>query len=70
VQSMRKEANFEITDRIRIYYTAYGEAKKALETGAFKSDVLALSVEEGEGNGFRKEVDINGEKVVLTIVKE
>ena len=31
VQSMRKEADFEITDRITIYYIAEGKAKAALD---------------------------------------
>jgi isoleucyl-tRNA synthetase len=70
VQSMRKEADFQITDRIIIYYIAEGKAKAALATGAFKDDVLAVDVLEGsvEG-GFTKTVDVNGEKVTLTILK-
>ncbi len=70
VQSMRKEANFEITDRIRIYYRANGEVEKALKAGAFANDVLAVSVTEGEADGYTKEVDVNGEKVTLTLVRE
>ena len=70
IQSVRKEANFEITDRIYIYYNvADGRAKKVLAQGAFKNDVLALSVEQGNADGFTKEVDVNGEKVALTLVK-
>ena len=70
VQSMRKEANFEITDRIRIYYRANGETEKALKAGAFANDVLAVSVTEGDADGYTKEVDVNGEKVTLTLVRE
>lgn len=69
VQTLRKEAGFEVTDRIRIYYRAEGRAKAALDSGAFAEDVLALSVEEGEADGYSKEVDINGEKTTLTLVK-
>ncbi len=71
VQALRKEANFEITDRITIYYIACGRAKEALSTAAFKEDVLAVSVVEGEKEGadIAKEVDINGEKVLLQLVK-
>ncbi len=69
VQAMRKEADFQITDRIAIYYIAEGKAKEVLAKGTFKEDVLALSIEEGSADGFAKEVDINGEKVALTIVK-
>ncbi|MBQ3505558.1 MAG: isoleucine--tRNA ligase [Clostridia bacterium] len=69
VQTMRKEADFQITDRISIYYIADGRVKSVLETGTFKDDVLALSVTEGKADGYTKEVDINGEKVTLTLVK-
>ena len=70
VQAMRKEADFQITDRIAIYYIAEGKAKEALSTGALKEDVLAVSVSEGKAEGgFEKTVDINGESVTLTLVK-
>ena len=70
IQSLRKEADFAITDRIHIFYEAEGEVKKVLEKGAFLEDVLALSLTEGRGEGYQKEVDINGEKVLLTLKKE
>jgi isoleucyl-tRNA synthetase len=71
VQAMRKEADYQITDRISLYYIAEGKAKAVLAQAAFKEDVLATSVEEGsvEG-GFTKQVDVNGESVTLTIVKK
>ena len=70
IQSLRKEADFEITDRIYIYYNvADGRAKKVLQKAAFKNDVLALSVMERTEEGYTKEVDVNGEKVALTLLK-
>ena len=69
VQTMRKEAGFEITDRISVYYKAAGKVREVLATGKFKEDVLAVSVEEGSADGYTKEVDINGEKIALTLVK-
>ena len=70
IQAMRKEADYEITDRIIIYYIAEGKAKAVLQLGAFQADVLALSVQEGKPeNGFSKTVDVNGESTILTIVK-
>ncbi len=71
VQALRKEADFEITDRISIYYIAEGKAKLALSTATFQEDVLALSVTEGskEGADITKEVDINGEKVTLQLIR-
>ena len=69
VQTLRKEAGFEVTDRIRIFYCAEGRAGEEKKKAAFASDVLAVSVEEGSADGYSKEVDINGEKVTLTLVK-
>ncbi|MBQ8684574.1 MAG: isoleucine--tRNA ligase [Clostridia bacterium] len=70
IQTMRKEADFQITDRISIYYNnVEGKLASVLKAGAFKEDVLAVSVCEGTADGYQKEVDINGEKVTLTLVK-
>lgn len=70
IQTMRKEAGFEVTDRIAVYFTAEGRAKKMLEKGAFAADVLARSVQEGIAEGFTRTLDVNGDAVTLTLVKE
>ncbi|MGN0818710.1 MAG: class I tRNA ligase family protein, partial [Candidatus Coproplasma sp.] len=70
IQNMRKEAGFEVTDRIDVYYVADGRAKGVLARGGFAGDVLAGKVEEGTAEGFAKEQSINGEKVLLTIVRK
>ena len=70
IQTMRKEAGFEVTDRIAVYYTAEGRAEKMLKKGAFAGDVLALCVSEGSAEGFTKTVDINGDRVTLTLVRK
>ena len=69
IQTMRKEAGFEVTDRIKVYFEAEGKASDMLKKGAFASDVLAVSVEEGKAEGFTKEVDINGDRATITLVK-
>lgn len=70
IQTMRKEAGFEVTDRIDVYFAAgEGRAKKMLSLSQFAGDVLANSVTEGSVEGFTREVDVNGEKVTLTLVK-
>ena len=69
IQTLRKEAGLEITDRITVYYEATGRAKTALEKAAFKGDVLAEEVLAGAGDGYAKEVDVNGEKVRLCVQK-
>ena len=70
IQTMRKEAGFEVTDRIAVWFTAEGRAKKMLEKGAFAADVLARSVQEGSAEGFTRTLDVNGDAVTLTLVKE
>ena len=70
VQTMRKEAGFEITDRIAIYYNnEEGKVASVLQNASFKEDVLAVSVEKGNAEGYAKTVDINGEKVDLVLCK-
>ena len=69
IQSMRKEAGFEVTDRIRVYYRAEGRAQRMLERGAFAADVLAESVIPGEAEGFAKTIDVNGDKAQITLVR-
>jgi len=70
IQSMRKEAGFEVTDKINVYYqTESQDLKVAIETDDLKSVVLALSVEKGEKDGFTKEIDVNGNKITVTVVK-
>ena len=69
VQTMRKEAGFEVTDRIRIFFSAEGRAKRMLERGNFAADVLAESVQEGSAEGFTRALEVNGDKVTLTLVR-
>ena len=71
VQAMRKEADYQITDRVRVYYIAEGKAANVLALGNFAADVLAVSVEAGVGEktDITKEVDVNGEKVTLSLAK-
>ena len=73
IQSMRKEAGFDVTDRIEIFYNAEGNAKTVLVNlgNEIKSDVLAESLTEVESvtEGFVKELDVNGDKVTLSVKK-
>ena len=71
IQTMRKEAGFEVVDRIAIYYeNAEGRAERALEKGAFASDVLAAKIAKGSAAGHSKTLDVNGDRVTLTVVKQ
>jgi len=70
IQSMRKEAGFEVTDRIFVYYSsASGNAEKVLKKAAFAGDVLAEKVIEGAAEGYTKTLDLNGDSAIVTVVK-
>ena len=71
LQTMRKEAGFEVMDKIAVSYTA--EAKV---TGIFDkygenicAEVLAEKLAGGQLSGYSKEWNINGEKVTLSVEK-
>ncbi|MCD7728535.1 MAG: isoleucine--tRNA ligase [Clostridia bacterium] len=70
IQNMRKEAGFEVTDRITVYYKAEGRAAKVFASASFAGDVLADSVIEGEAEGFTKEQNLNGEKATITLIRK
>lgn len=70
IQNMRKEAGFEVTDRIEVYYEADGKALKVLEKAAFATDVLAQKVAKGTPAGFTKTQNVNGEEVTLTLIRK
>ena len=68
VQSMRKEAGFEVTDHISIAYRASGEVEEVLKKNNFMKDVLCDRVE-NDMKGFNKIFDINGVETEVSIKK-
>ena len=69
VQTMRKEANFNVTDRIRVYYDGNAKIAEILAANDIKGDVLAVEVVAGKGGELSKEWNINGEKVTLGVAR-
>ena len=69
VQTMRKEADFEVMDKINIYIANNERIVKILENNKDKimSEVLANDVIFGIIDGYNKEWNINGEKVTLGV---
>ena len=70
VQSMRKDAGFDVTDRIAITCQCGEKLKAALENGRgiILSGVLADSLSIGEASGEAvREWDINGESAVIGV---
>lgn len=68
VQTMRKEAGFDVTDHIIMGYNADGLAEEVLKSAEFMNDVLCDEISIIL-QGFIKEWDINGQKVVLSVKK-
>ena len=72
LQTMRKEAGFEVTDRIRVYFVAGDKVADVLKKhgGVIAKTVLANSISQGTAEGYTKDWDFDGESVGLTVVKE
>ena len=72
VQTMRKDAGFEVMDRILLVHD--GKAKIEEIFGKYRAEtrreVLANEVRNGCGDGYEKEWNINGETVTLTVKKD
>ena len=68
VQSMRKEADFEVVQRIAVTVSCDAEMKAALEAHRdyVRNEILAVSVTIVEGEG---EVSLNGHKTGIVIAK-
>ena len=71
IQTMRKEAGFEVTDNIRISVADNAEIEKLFKAHSEEllPDVLAKEVVFDEKIGYNKEWNINGEKVTLGVEK-
>ncbi len=71
VQTMRKEAGFEVTDKIELYAKGNDKITAVMENNEDRilSEVLAQGVQYGVAEGYEKEWNINGEKVTLGVKK-
>ncbi len=73
LQTMRKDAGLDVTDRIRVTYASDDRLAEALTAwqDMISSAVLAVSFTraDAEEGAFTREWDINGEKAVLSLVK-
>ena len=71
IQTMRKEAGFEVMDRIRVFSQGNEKIADILENNAdeISHDVLADEIRIGEMSGYSKEWNINSEKVTLGVEK-
>ena len=72
VQTMRKEADFEVVDRIRVTYDGTEKAEAVFEKYSTQigGEVLADEVVKAQPAGYVKEWKINGEAVTMGVEKE
>lgn len=68
IQSMRKEAGFEVTDHIYLSYTAVGTTLEILKKQKFMKDILCDEIISNI-SGFTKELDVYDDKVTVTIAR-
>ncbi len=71
VQTMRKEAGFEVMDHIAVYQDDNDKIAELLKAHAdeIKAEVMADTIFLGGMGGYAKEWSINGEKVMLGVEK-
>ena len=69
IQTMRKEAGFEVTDHINVYQDANDKLADLIKKHAdeIKHDVLADYIIIGETDGIAREWNINGETTMLGV---
>ncbi len=71
LQTMRKEAGFEVMDKIVIYIRDNEKLSAYLDKNkdSVMSEAMADKIVSGETDGYVREWDINGEKVTLGVKK-
>ncbi|MCI8830950.1 MAG: isoleucine--tRNA ligase [Lachnospiraceae bacterium] len=71
IQTMRKEAGFEVMDHIRVFQDENDKIADLLKTHGdqIKGEVMADHISMGQMGGYAKEWNINGEKVMLGVEK-
>ena len=71
IQTMRKEAGFEVQDHIDVYESGNDRIRGIMQKfeEELKKEVLAESISYDETDGYVKEWTVNGEKVTLGVKK-
>ena len=71
IQTMRKDAGFEVTDHIYVYQDENDTIKEIIKRNAdqIKAEVLAETITIGNMSGHVAEWKINGEKVIFGVAK-
>ena len=72
LQSMRKDADFNVTDKVRVYQSGNDKIADIMRRNesSIGRVVLAVGFEYGKAEGYTAEWDINGEKTTLGVKVE
>ena len=72
IQTMRKEADFEVMDQIAVYYQGSEKVNSIFTKNCdtIKKEVLATEITTGDQGEYKKEWNINGETVTLGVSKK
>ena len=72
IQTMRKEAGFEVTDRIALSVSGNARIEEILKAHEqeIRTEVLADAIVCGKTSGYEKEWSINGENVIMAVEKQ
>ena len=72
IQTMRKEAGFEVTDRIHVYVKDSQKIESIIKAheSEIKGEVLAQEIPFGTTSGYEKEWTINSEAVTMAVEKQ
>ena len=71
IQQMRKAQDFEMMDKIKIYYTSSDEVTKALElhNEYIKDETLAIEIIKGEVEDMQEDM-INGHETKIAVIRQ
>lgn len=71
IQTMRKDAGFEVLDHINVTYSASKELSDVIKNSLeeIMTDVLAISVVEAQPEGYIKQWNINGQNAEIGLVR-
>ena len=69
LQSMRKEAGFEVEDKINLYYAGEQNVERVVKQfeATIKTNVLIEKMQNCEGGAVVKDFEINGQNIKLGI---
>jgi isoleucyl-tRNA synthetase len=73
IQNLRKDAGFEIADRIRTYYSGYGDLRETMQAfdAYVKQETLSVELTDGTApaDAHTETANVDGRDVTLGVVR-